>query len=191
MGDPGFHFVIWGGIWGPIALIAVEYLGIPLPTELSYLAGYHLAKEGVISFPALFLLIMAAHLVGTLVAYQIGYQASLIAKKKKKLEGVQKKLAGWYAKYGPITIVATQLVGHVRPWSSYIAGFSQVKRLPFVIYSMIGSALLTIIMLVFANTIIEIWQAYPIVRGLLVAVFLAFVGGAAYFWVSRWKKKSL
>jgi membrane protein DedA with SNARE-associated domain len=182
---------MWGGIWGPILLIAVEYLGIPLPTELSYIAGYQMAKSGRISFIVLFLAIMAAHFVGTLIAYKIGYQASVIATKKQRLEGVQKKLASWYAQYGPVTIVATQLIGHVRPWSSYIAGFSRVRLLPFMLYSMVGSAILTIIMLVFAETIVHIWHAYPLVRGLLIGGFLAIIILAAYFWVSKWRRKSL
>ena len=35
-------------------------------------------------------------------------------------------LQHWYTRYGPVTIVAGRLLGHVRPWASLVAGMAHV-----------------------------------------------------------------
>jgi membrane protein DedA with SNARE-associated domain len=179
-----------GGVWALAALVAAEYLGIPLPTELAYLAGYHLVEIGKISFFTLFIAIMVAHIIGSLTAYEIGYRASFYATKKPRLDGIQKKLNGWYARYGPITVLATQLIGHVRPWASYVAGFSRIPRGTFVVFNTIGSAVLTLIMLIFSQTILDAWRAYPFLRGSIVSLFVLIFAGLVFYWISDGLKKS-
>lgn len=181
------EYLASGGIMAISGLIALEYVGIPLPTELAYLAGYHLVSKGQLDFWVLFAAIMVSHIVGSLFAYEVGYRAGIFARRKSKLTGLQLKLQGWYKKYGPITIIATQLIGHVRPWASYVAGFSHMPRLPFLFFNLIGSAALTLIMLVFADVIMDIWRDYPFMRIILIALFVSLLAGVVLYWLRERK----
>lgn len=162
------------GLAAILILIMAEYCGLPLPTELAYVAGSHLIEIKAVPYWALFALIMICHFAGSLFAYTLGSRASRFAK-KSRFKSFQTKMERWYQRFGPITIVATQLIGHVRPWASYVAGFSRIPRRQFVIYSTIGSALLTYIMLAIADQLIFLWQNHPILRVGLVIIFAVVV----------------
>ena len=168
------HFLSTYGLEAVVLLIAAEYLGVPLPTELAYIAGSQLVHEGIIPYWILFGAIMVAHFCGSLLAYTVGSRAGE-RHKAKHFRTLQRRLEGWYKRYGSIIVIVTQLVGHVRPWASYVAGFSKIPRSAFITYSMIGSAMLTYIMLALADTLVSIWQQYPVLRVSLIAIFAIFI----------------
>lgn len=164
--------------YGTIAialLIALEYLGIPLPTELAYVAGSGFVATGKLQYWQLFAVIMLAHTVGAYAAYALGRRARGLAKRSRRLTNLQKKLEGWYEKYGALTVLGTQLVGHIRPWASYIAGFSRVPLPRFMVFSTLGSALLTFLMLALADTLVALWHHLPFLRVILFTLFAGFV----------------
>lgn len=165
------HFLEQYGVIAVMVLVASEYLGLPLPTELAYVAAHQSVKAGGISYPEVFALIMIAHIVGSTFSYEVGLRAAALASGAKDFSALQERLMRWYKKHGPVIILGAQLIGHVRPWASYIAGFSKVKRSTFFMYNVIGSALLTAIMLAIADKLVYFWHAYPWFRIVILAVF--------------------
>jgi membrane protein DedA with SNARE-associated domain len=159
------------GIWAIVFVICLEYLGLPLPTELAYVAAGGLISAKILPYPVVFAALMVAHVVGATFSYSVGRKAARFAK-ETEFSHVQQRLMRWYRKYGAITILATQLLGHVRPWASYIAGFAQIKRSIFYTYNLIGSAVLTALMLLLADTLVALWNDNPWLQWVLTAVFI-------------------
>jgi membrane protein DedA with SNARE-associated domain len=179
------------GIWAILILVALEYVGIPLPTELAYVAAGGIIAKGILPYWVVFSCIMAAHMVGATFSYTIGRRAALLAR-QTEFSHVQQRLMRWYKTYGPVAILATQLVGHIRPWASYIAGFAQIKRTTFYSYNFIGSAALTALMLFLADKLVTIWNAYPWLRVVLVAIFVAVIVAAVFSLLKKlasWHKR--
>ncbi len=159
------------GIFAVMALIAAEYLGIPLPTELAYVAAHQSIRAGSIGYFEVFGLIMFAHIVGCTFSYEVGLRAAKLASGTKEFSSLQQRLMRWYKQHGPVIILGAQLIGHVRPWASYIAGFSKIKRSTFLMYNVIGSALLTALMLAIADKLVQFWHDYPWFRIVILVVF--------------------
>jgi membrane protein DedA with SNARE-associated domain len=158
------HFIHQYSLFAISSLIAFEYLGFPLPNELAYVASSGMVAAGKIQYWQIFVIILLSHAAGAFVAYSLGRRARRLTKRSKRLEGVQLKLEKWYETYGAITVVGAQLVGHIRPWTSYVAGFSRVPLGKFMFYSTLGSAILTVLMLSLADTLVALWHHYPSLR---------------------------
>ncbi len=169
------HFLLHYGTIAIALLIALEYLGIPLPNELAYVAGSGLVATGKLQYWQLFTVIMLAHTIGAYAAYALGRRARGLAKRSRRLTTLQRRLEGWYEKYGALTVLGTQLIGHIRPWASYIAGFSRVPLPRFMAFSILGSALLTFLMLAVADTLVALWHHLPYLRVILFTLFVGFV----------------
>lgn len=171
------HLLNAYGLGALFALISVEYLGIPLPTELAYIAGERMASLGVVSPTTVFIVIMAGHLLGSQVAYELGRRSARLSKRNRMAGSIHRRLTRWYRKYGALTVFLTQLIGHVRPWASYVAGFSGIGRRQFLILSMAGSAVLTLIMLLLSDVLVRVWETYPILRTVIVGAFVIMILG--------------
>ncbi|CAN5169460.1 hypothetical protein BH11PAT4_BH11PAT4_2340 [soil metagenome] len=168
------HFLHHYSLLAISSLIAFEYLGFPLPNELAYVASSGMVAAGKIQYWQIFIIILLSHAAGAYVAYSLGKRARRLTKRSKRLEGVQLKLERWYDKYGAITVMGAQLVGHIRPWTSYVAGFSYVPLGKFMFYSTLGSAILTVLMLSLADSLVALWRQYPSLRLFLFSLYAVF-----------------
>jgi len=172
----------WGRAHGPagvFALITVENLGIPWPTPVAMLVAADLIQQGQLTFPGAVLLCTCAHLAGGAVSYAIASAGdNALTARLAAGSGPARALQWldrWYAGYGHATVFGARLVGQVRPWASYAAGLGEVRPLPFIIWTALGSAAHATIVLKLLDTGFTIWQTHldlPITIVVLAAVAL-------------------
>jgi membrane protein DedA with SNARE-associated domain len=192
------HFLTLASIGTPGALLMIflEYLGIPLPTELSYFVFRIHVLHGAYNWYVGIALLMLAHIFGSLTAYSIGRRVGH-AGNRKKLTGIQLRVHKWYEKHGGLLVYGAQLIGHVRPWSSYVAGYAGMPRREFLVYSVSGAATLTAIMLLFADLITRIWKNSFVLRivvnglgGVVITLSIIAILRQAHRIYAEWEEKS-
>ena len=121
------------GLPGIFLLMVAESACIPIPSEATFLfAGFNVSK-GEYSMFAVVAVGTAANVVGSWIAYAVGYygRIDILEKHGKKLHIKPSHLAWadrWFEKYGSWTVFLTRMLPIIRTFISLPAG---VARMPF------------------------------------------------------------
>ena len=121
------------GLPGIFALMTAESACIPIPSEATMLfAGFNVSK-GDYSLLAITLMGVAGNLVGSWLAYAVGYygRIELVEKHGHRVHISAKHVAWadrWFEKYGSWTVFLTRMLPIIRTFISLPAG---VARMPF------------------------------------------------------------
>ena len=121
------------GLPGIFVLMVAESACIPIPSEATFLfAGFNVS-EGEYSMFAVVAVGTAANVVGSWIAYAVGYygRVDILEKHGKKLHIKPSHLAWadrWFEKYGSWTVFLTRMLPIIRTFISLPAG---VARMPF------------------------------------------------------------
>ena len=121
------------GLLGIFVLMVLESACIPIPSEATMLfAGFNVS-QGHYSLVAVVAVGTAANVVGSWIAYAIGYygRVDILEKHGRKLHIKPSHLKwadDWFAKYGAATVFFTRMLPIVRTFISLPAG---VARMPF------------------------------------------------------------
>ena len=121
------------GLPGIFALMVAESACIPIPSEATMLfAGFNVSN-GEYSLFAVVAVGTAANVVGSWIAYAVGYygRVDILEKHGRKLHIKPSHLAWadrWFEKYGSWTVFLTRMLPIIRTFISLPAG---VARMPF------------------------------------------------------------
>jgi membrane protein DedA with SNARE-associated domain len=127
------------GLPGVFILMLLESACIPIPSEATMLfAGFNVS-EGEYSLVAVVLVGSVANLVGSWVAYAVGYygRVDLIEKYGHRIFIKPHHLAvadRWFERHGDATVFFTRMLPIVRTFISLPAG---VARMPFIRFSVL------------------------------------------------------
>lgn len=183
------------GLAGVFVLMTLESACIPIPSEATMLfAGFNVAN-GEYSLLAATLVGATANLVGSWIAYGVGWygRVELLEKHGRKLHISQKQLEQadrWFERYGGWAVFLTRMMPIVRTFISLPAG---VARMPFLRFSVL--TFLGCIPWVFMLTFIgqqagENWEDWKdSLHYVDYAVALLIVGVAVYYGV-RWRRRN-
>lgn len=146
------------GYLGIFILMTLESALIPIPSEVTMPFSGFLISRGVLSFFPVILTGAVGNLMGSLIAYGIGFYLeetvilSLVRKYGKFIlmtkEDYTKSL-NWFNKYGNSIVFFSRLLPAIRTFISLPAGLAKMNIWKFSIYTFVGSfiwsAFLTII----------------------------------------------
>jgi membrane protein DedA with SNARE-associated domain len=127
------------GLWGIALLMIPESACIPIPSEATMLfAGFNVS-EGKYSLWAAVLVGTFANLVGSWIAYAVGYfgRIELLEKHGKALHIKKSQLEWadrWFEKYGSYAVFFSRMLPIIRTFISLPAG---VARMPFWKFSVL------------------------------------------------------
>jgi membrane protein DedA with SNARE-associated domain len=127
------------GLPGIFVLMLVESACIPVPSEATMLfAGFNVSK-GEYSLLAVTMVGSFANLVGSWIAYAVGYygRVDILEKHGRKLHIKPSHLAladRWFERHGDLTVLVTRMLPIVRTFISLPAG---VARMPFWRFSIL------------------------------------------------------
>ena len=127
------------GLWGIALLMTPESACIPIPSEATMLfAGFNVS-EGRYSLMSAVLVGTFANLVGSWIAYAVGYfgRIELLEKHGKALHIKKSHLEWadrWFAKYGSYAVFFSRMLPIIRTFISLPAG---VARMPFWRFSLL------------------------------------------------------
>ena len=132
------------GLLGIFLLMVPESACIPIPSEATMLfAGFNVAEGEYSLFLATFVGV-AANVVGSWIAYAIGYfgRVDLIEKHGRKvfIKPHHLKWAdNWFEKYGDATVFFSRMLPIVRTFVSLPAGVARMPLLRFSVLTVLGT----------------------------------------------------
>jgi len=142
------EFIVTIGYIGLFAVIFAEtglFLGFFLPGDsLLFVAGV-LASGGVLSLPALLMIVFTAAVLGNVVGYMFGLRMGTSLFKREdsllfKKSHVQ-KAEDFFNRYGAKTIVLARFMPIVRTFAPILAGVGRMNFKEFFFYNVIGGFL--------------------------------------------------
>ena len=142
------EFIVTIGYIGLFAVIFAEtglFLGFFLPGDsLLFVAGL-LASGGVLSLPALLMIVFTAAVLGNVVGYMFGLRmgASLFKREDSLLfkKSHVQKAEDFFNRYGAKTIVLARFMPIVRTFAPILAGVGRMNFKEFFFYNVIGGFL--------------------------------------------------
>lgn len=138
------------GVWAVFVLMTAESALIPIPSEITMTFAGFLAGRGVLNFWLVVFVGTFANLVGSLLAYWLGYAKGedwvrfAIKKWGKWLlirEQEYDKAEEWFIRYGQAVTFTSRLLPIVRTFISLPAGIAKMNLIYFSILTFIGSFL--------------------------------------------------
>jgi membrane protein DedA with SNARE-associated domain len=181
------------GLAGIFVLMLLESACIPIPSEATMLfAGFNVANHHY-SLLAITVAGVAGNLVGSWVAYGVGYfgRIELLEKHGRMLHISPKRLAQadrWFARYGPVTVLVTRVLPLIRTFISLPAGVARMPFWRFSLFTLIGCIPWVFMLGLVGELAKRNWKGWK--NGLVYvdyAVIVAVVIGIVYL-VVRWRR---
>ena len=184
------------GLPGIFVLMLLESACIPVPSEATMLfAGFNVSR-GEYSLLAATLVGTFANLVGSWVAYAIGYygRVDILEKHGRKLHIKPSHLAWadrWFERHGDATVFFTRMLPIVRTFISLPAGVARMPFLRFSILTVLG-CLPWVFMLTFIGQQVGVrWESWKdSLHYIDYAVAAAIVIGVVYLIVKQRRAKA-
>lgn len=142
------NFIQSTGYWGVFLLMTLESALIPIPSEITMPFAGFLVSTGKLSMIGIILAGAIGNLIGSLIAYGLGYFleetiiVSLIEKYGKFIlvtKHEYDRAIHWFNKYGGKIAFFSRLFPAVRTFISLPAGLSEMNIWKFSIYTFLGS----------------------------------------------------
>jgi membrane protein DedA with SNARE-associated domain len=153
------------GAVGVAALVALENLFPPLPSEVVLpLAGF-LAGQGKLSLAAVLVAATVGSVVGALVLYWAGAalgrdRMRRIAERLPLMDADDVDRAqGWFDRHGRSAVLVGRLVPGVRSLVSIPAGIARMPLLPFLGYTTLGSAAYNAVLVLLGHELGSRWTS--------------------------------
>ena len=163
------------------------FVGLVAPGEFTVLLGGAVAANGDISLPVIIAITWIAAFSGDSVSFLLGAHLGrgFLVKHGERFRITSERLAmveGYFARYGGRTILIGRFIGLVRALAPFIAGSSKLPYRNFAPYSILGTGLWSIALLLLGyffaqslNTVSEIVSRGLVVFGIVVGVVVAIV----------------
>lgn len=188
------HFIQSTGYFGIFILMTLESALIPIPSEITMSFSGFLASKEQLSFILIVLAGGFGNLVGSLVAYGIGYYLeehiilSLVKKYGKFLlltEEDYLKSIKWFKKYGGGIAFFSRLLPGVRTFISLPAGLSEMNILKFSAYTLLGSLIWSAILTYIGFFMGSRWNTLEIYYRKFEIAIVAFLIFAVIFYINH------
>ena len=163
------------------------FVGLVAPGEFTVLLGGAVASQGDISLPLIIAVTWAAAFAGDSVSFMLGAHLGreFLVRHGRRV-GITperlKQVETYFARYGGRTILIGRFIGLVRALAPFIAGSSRLRYRAFVPYSILGTGLWSIALILlgyfFARSLDKVTNILGkglLVFGIVVGVIVALV----------------
>ncbi len=179
------------GLPGLFALMVVESFGLPpLPSEVILPFAGFLVAEGTYSMVGAAAAALAGGLVGSFVAYAVGYwfRGRLTAVGIGRLRLKESDLARvdrWFDRHGEGTVLVGRLLPVIRGYVSYPAGGARMNLVRFGVFTFVGALPFTLALMYAGVVLRSNWAVvstyFDLLNYLLIALVIA---AAVYLWLA-------
>ena len=181
------------GLPGIFFLMVLESACIPVPSEATFLfAGFNVAR-GEYSMFAVVAVGTFANVVGSWIAYAVGYygRVDILEKHGKKFHVKPSHLRqadDWFAKYGSATVFFTRMLPIVRTFISLPAGVARMPFWRFTILTTLGCIPWILMLTYIGFQVGDRWESWKdSLHYIDYVVAAAIVLGAIYLFI-RWRR---
>ena len=185
-----------GGYGVIFALMVVEGIITPIPSEFIMPFGGYLAATGRMSFPLVVAVGTAGAAIGNAVAYRIGMRVGrpLVERYGRYLALDASDLAwaeAWFARWGDLGILIGHAIPGTRSFISFPAGIGRMRLRNFVVYSTIGAAIWNTVLTAAGFLLLQGWRVFAETTENVDAyvVITAVAGVVGYVYLRKWRAK--
>jgi len=171
-------------------LMLLESACIPIPSEAIMLfAGFSVSK-GELSLVGIVAAGVLGNLVGSWIAYAVGYFGRIDLLEKNKLIHISprhlKWADDWFARYGNATVFFSRMLPIIRTFISLPAGVAKMPFWRFSAYTLLGSIPWVLMLAIVGEKVGDNWEDWRHKLGYLdYLVVAAIVIGVVYLLVKR------
>jgi membrane protein DedA with SNARE-associated domain len=183
------------GLAGVFVLMTLESACIPIPSEATMLfAGFNVSL-GHYSLLAATLVGASANLVGSWIAYAVGYygRIELLEKHGRKLHVSQRNLEQadrWFERYGAAAVLVTRMLPIVRTFISLPAGVARMPFWRFSILTFVGCLPWVFLLAFVGKQAQDNWTSWKDkLHYVDYVVLLLIVAAVAWYGVRWWRKR--
>ncbi len=184
------------GLPGIFLLMVAESACIPIPSEATFLfAGFNVS-EGHYSLLAVVAVGTAANVVGSWIAYAVGYygRVDILEKHGRKLHIKPSHLQwadDWFARYGAATVFFTRMLPIVRTFISLPAGVARMPFWKFTLLTTLGCLPWILMLTLVGREVGDQWESWKdYLHYVDYAVIAAILAGALWLFI-RWRRGRL
>jgi len=188
--DVATEFIGSAGAAAVFVLMTLESACIPIPSEAIMLfAGFSVSK-GELTLVEIVIAGVAGNLVGSWIAYAVGYYGRLDLLEKNKLIHISPKhlkwADDWFARYGNWTVFFSRMLPIIRTFISLPAGVAKMPFWRFSAYTLLGSIPWVLALAIVGEKVGDNWEDWRHKLGYLdYLVLAAIVIGVVYLIVRR------
>jgi membrane protein DedA with SNARE-associated domain len=188
--DLATEFIGSAGELGVFLLMVLESACIPVPSEAIMLfAGFSVSK-GELTLLGIVAAGVLGNLVGSWIAYAVGYYGRIDLLERNKLIHISPKhlkwADDWFARYGAATVFFSRMLPIVRTFISLPAGVAKMPFWRFTAYTLAGCIPWVLMLALVGEAVGDNWEEWRHKLGYLDYVVLAaIVGGIAYLLIKR------
>jgi len=181
------------GLGGIFLLMVAESACIPIPSEATMLfAGFNVA-EGHYSLVAVVAVGTAANVVGSWIAYAVGYygRIDLLEKHGRKLHVKPSHLRTadrWFQRHGEATVFLARLLPIVRTFISLPAGVARMPFWRFTLFTALGCVPWILMLTLIGRAVGANWEDWKDKLHYVDYAVLACIVLAAAVLVLRWRR---
>jgi membrane protein DedA with SNARE-associated domain len=187
--DLATEFIGSAGVAGVFVLMTLESACIPIPSEAIMLfAGFSVSKGDLTLFGIVAAGVLG-NLVGSWIAYAVGYYGRLDLLEKNRLIHVSPRhlrwADEWFERYGAATVFFSRMLPIVRTFISLPAGVAKMPFWRFSAYTLLGSIPWVLALALIGQSVGDNWEQWRHKLGYLDYAVLAAIVVAVVYWVVR------
>lgn len=186
------------GYLGIFFLMALESALIPIPSEVTMPFAGSLVSLDKFDFFIVVLAGTLGNLVGSLLAYALGYWGQenlvrIIIKKYGKYllisEHEYDRAKKWFIRYGDVIVFLSRILPVIRTFISLPAGIAKMKLSKFIIYTSVGSFLWSILLTYIGFTLGQRWNILEVYFRKFDVLIVAVLGfGVLFYFFHKYQK---
>jgi membrane protein DedA with SNARE-associated domain len=171
-------------------LMVLESACIPVPSEAIMLFAGFAVSKGEMTLFGIVVAGVLGNLVGSWIAYAVGYYGRIDLLEKNKLIHISPKhlkwADDWFDRYGNATVFFSRMLPIIRTFISLPAGVARMPFWRFSAYTLLGSIPWVLMLAIVGEKVGDNWEDWRHKLGYLDYVVLAaIVAGVVYWLVKR------
>ena len=173
-------FVSMYGYLAIFVLMTLEYASLPVPSEVVLpLIGFFAAK-GAFPFIGALGVVLLAGVVGMFIDYYIAYFVGkdVVYKHASKFHITTERLDefdNWFKRNGKFAVFIARLIPVARGLISFPAGFAQMQKRTFLVYSLGGSLIWDVVLMLFGYYGLAAQSAYIVMSAIGIFAVVIYV----------------
>lgn len=185
------HLIQQSGYLAVFVLMTLESMLVPIPSEVTMPFAGFLAQQGHVVFWIVVFLGALGNLIGSLIAYAVGYflEESVILRLIKQYgkfilvtEHEYLRAVKWFKKYGTGVTFFSRLLPVVRTFISLPAGLAEMNIWKFSFYTFAGSLLWSALLTYIGYILGSRWESiHPLFQKFQIVIIAVLVLGILWY----------
>jgi membrane protein DedA with SNARE-associated domain len=187
--DVATEFIGSAGAFAVFVLMTLESACIPIPSEAIMLFAGFAVSKGELTLFGIVLAGVLGNLVGSWIAYAVGYYGRLDLLEKNKLIHISprhlKWADDWFARYGSWTVFFSRMLPIIRTFISLPAGVAKMPFWRFSAFTLLGSIPWVLALAIVGEKVGDNWEDWRHKLGYLDYLVAAAILAGVVWWIVK------